>query len=736
MTRKLWSYSRSLIPTLIGLCTGIALSLIFAPFLEEPCSDELNHNSFESHLINNKFRLNAEEEIKKSLPNPVPIEPKKKRTRPKYAATELGIKEKLLAAVITSESTWDEMAPVFNTTFKQHPTKMIFFRRKKVADWQKNVVSIDASNDAEYVLMVLKFIAEKYGDKYDWFYLVKDNTYVRGERLMYLATHMSISYQIYMGVQQGRVCDFDYGVLIAQALLVKIQPNFDWCLKNAISSTESEALGQCVVHSIPKISCTNSYNELIYALSPSNDTVSIPRMKSADEMLRTHKHWLKIDLELTQKELRAVQDEMVRIAPLTPEGEAGLTWPIGIPAPSKAKNRFDIIRWDYFTETHIYFDTDFTTVRPLTGVDKDDVDEVIDHSIRKLKETYSRLKYKGLENGYRRFDPARGMEYLLDIKVFNEEDNEEDLKRVQLLRPLSVVELVPMAYVTEEAKVYLILPVTASDREAVVQFLDYYSRACLDTNDNSNLIIVFIYKESSDENHFAILKSMMTYYESKYTKGARMTWTSLEKAKLQPGQDGFDLMLIDSMTSTLPSNALIMLCSVGMELSSELLNRVRMNTIVNQQVFFPIAFYEYKPNLIYESRPYPTHIEILKNVGHFDESAFEHSSFYAADYQAARSASPKSVKSTTDLFELFVKYGGEKLHVFRAVEPSLRQHWKELKCENRRQTKRGQNDTAATPYERCMKSKLEGLANRQQLAMLLFEHEKNTQSKANARERK
>lgn len=459
-------------------------------------------------------------------------------------------------------------------------------------------------------------------------------------------------------------------------------------------------------------------------------------MKSADEMLQTHKQWLKIDLELTQKELKAVQEEMIRIAPLTPEGEAGLTWPVGIPAPSKAKNRFDIIRWDYFTETQIYFDTDFSTVRPLVGVDKEDVDEVIEHSVKKLKETYPKLKYKGLENGYRRFDPARGMEYLLDIKVVNPDDNEEDLKRVQLLRPLSVVELVPMAYVTEAAKVYLVLPVTAADREAVVQFLDYYARACLDTNDNSNLIIVFIYKESSDENHFAILKSMMTYYESKYTKGARMTWTSLEKAKLQPGQDGFDLMLVDSMTSTLPSNALIMLCSVGMELSSELLNRVRMNTIVNQQVFFPIAFYEYKPNLIYESRPFPTHIDILKNVGHFDESAFDHSSFYAADYQAARTAAPKDATSTADLFELFVKYGDEKLHVFRAVEPSLRQHWKELKCENRRQTKRGQNDTAPTPYERCMKSKLEGLANRQQLAMLLFEHEKNAQTKGNSRERK
>ena len=35
--RKLMVVSRPLMPMLIGLCLGIALSLLFAPFIEETC---------------------------------------------------------------------------------------------------------------------------------------------------------------------------------------------------------------------------------------------------------------------------------------------------------------------------------------------------------------------------------------------------------------------------------------------------------------------------------------------------------------------------------------------------------------------------------------------------------------------------------------------------------------------------------------------------------------------------
>ena len=39
---------------------------------------------------------------------------------------------------------------------------------------------------------------------------------------------------------------------------------------------------------------------------------------------------------------------------LTPEGEAGLSWPIGLPAPFTPRSRFEVLGWDYFTEQHTF----------------------------------------------------------------------------------------------------------------------------------------------------------------------------------------------------------------------------------------------------------------------------------------------------------------------------------------------------------------------------------------------
>ncbi len=39
----------------------------------------------------------------------------------------------------------------------------------------------------------------------------------------------------------------------------------------------------------------------------------------------------------------------------------------GVDPPNVPKTRFEVIRWEYFTETHIFLDNEFTNIRPLRG---------------------------------------------------------------------------------------------------------------------------------------------------------------------------------------------------------------------------------------------------------------------------------------------------------------------------------------------------------------------------------
>lgn len=140
-----------------------------------------------------------------------------------------------------------------------------------------------------------------------------------------------------------------------------------------------------------------------------------------------------------------------------------------------------------------------------------DIQEVVKVSVERLNEKYKNIYlYSRLNNGYRRFDPQRGMEYILDITLRDtSQSNLEVEKRVQLVRPLGQVEIVPMPYVTELSRITLVLPVAEEDRDGVGTFLDNYAHTCLDAQENTNLFVIFIYRElprPGQEDTFSVLK--------------------------------------------------------------------------------------------------------------------------------------------------------------------------------------------------------------------------------------
>ena len=275
---------------------------------------------------------------------------------------------------------------------------------------------------------------------------------------------------------------------------------------------------------------------------------------------------------------------------------------------------------------------------------------------------------------FRRFDPLRGMEYTIDVMVRDKLLRKEVFKRAHLIRPLTKVEFVPVPYVTESSRVNLVLPVKVSDKDNTVSFLDTYAHVCLDSGDSTFLYIVFIYDNNNPQNAkddvFSVIKSMITFYENKYQTGSKISWIAVQNNN--PSQ----FVILDAVTRKFTKETLFLLGDAGMDLTIDFLNRVRMNTISNWQVFFPIAFWQYKPNMIYEEKPYPTEIEINSKSGFFDVNTYVHASFYNADYQYARkqmmtTSGPQNI----DLIEMFLKY--HNVHVFRAVEPTLKHKYRE-----------------------------------------------------------
>ncbi|KYO33069.1 hypothetical protein Y1Q_0016268 [Alligator mississippiensis] len=663
----------------------------------------------------------------------------------RYISTELGTRQRLLVGVLTSRGTLNTLAVAVNRTLGHRLERLLYFtgtRGRKVPHGM-TVVTHGDERPIWNMYQTVRHLLDHHVAEFDWFFLVQDDTYTEAHRVARLVAHLSIDTQLYLGRPEefiggdteGRYCYGGFGYLLSRSLLLRLQPHLENCRNDILSARPDEWLGRCIID-YTAINCVDEHEGLRYQYfelgkntDPERETD--PRFHGAFtvhpvldpvQMYRLHKHFAQVELERTYQEIQQLQLEIQNTSSLSADGDHSATWPVGIPPPFQPKTRFEVLRWDYFTEEQVYACVDGAPKCELRGVDLADVADVVATAMEELNRKYQpalHLRKQQLVNGYRRFDPTRGMEYTLDLQleVVTQKGHSRSLtRRVHLVRPLSEVEIIPMPYVTEASRINVILPLTAHDRDRAGRFLEAYAAAAFESGENAVLTFLFIYdpfeaQQVAQNDVFAAVKAKITEYERKYAE-VKIPWISVKTDAPSP------IKVMDIISKKHPVDTLFFVAGVGTEVTIDFLNRCRMNTINSWQVFFPIHFQGYHPAIAYPHQVPPAILELGRDAGHFDRHAFHEACFYNADYMAARTRlagdaqENEDILETLDIYDMFVKYSS--LHVFRAVEPALLQRYQQQACNPR---------LSEDVYHRCVQSSLEGLGSRSQLAMVLFEQE-------------
>ncbi|XP_068437609.1 chondroitin sulfate glucuronyltransferase [Clinocottus analis] len=749
---------RPALPLILGLSLGCSLSLLMVSWTqgdaEDSCADELGNGRLfmgrGDAQRDSKDGAGDEDFQPRVVPyHKDPNKPHKKVLRTRYIHTELGIRERLLVGVLTSRATLNTLAVAVNRTVAHRFHRTFFFTGLRSPKVPHGMTVVAHGDDRPVWLMyeTVRHLHQHYGSDYDWFLLAQDDTYMQADRLSELVGHLSAGQDLYMGraeefiggEEKARYCHGGYGYLLSRSLLARLQPHLDTCRNDILSVRPDEWLGRCIIDYLG-LSCVEVHQEMTYRYfelgknaDPEREdgvqfknAFTVHPISEPNLMYRLHKRFSQIELEWTYLQIQQLQVQINNLSDLTPEGKAGVTWPIGINPPFKPGTRFEVINWEYFTEEHIYSCIDSSPKCEMRGADRADVNAVLEIAVERLNERYQpqlRFRKRRLLNGYRRFDPTRGMEYVLDLalEVYTQKGHSQVIaKRVNLLRPLSAVEIIPMPYVTEATRVQVILPVTAQDQDYVGNFLDMYVMNTLDTHDNVLLTFLFIYdpfdaQRVSQTDVFAGIKAMIGEVEKRYGE-VKIPWISVKTEV--PSQ----VKLMDIISKKHPVDTLFFLAGVWTEVNADFLNRCRMNAISNWQVFFPIHFQEYSPAVMYrDQQPSAASSSFASESlrdGHFDRHVFDEACFYNADYMTARTKMAADILDneelleSMDVYDIFVRYSG--LHVFRAVEPALIQKYVRRTCNPR---------FSEDIYHRCVLSNLEGLGSRSHLAMALFEQE-------------
>uniref|UniRef100_A0A9L0IJS9 Hexosyltransferase n=1 Tax=Equus asinus TaxID=9793 RepID=A0A9L0IJS9_EQUAS len=696
---------RPALPLILGLSLGCSLSLLRVSWIqgegEDPCVEAVGEPGGPQNP-DSRTRLDQSDEDFKPRIVPYyrdPNKPYKKVLRTRYIQTELGSRERLLVAVLTSRATLSTLAVAVNRTVAHHFPRLLYFTGQRGARTPAGMQVVSHGDERPAWLMseTLRYLHTHFGADYDWFFIMQDDTYVQAPRLAALAGHLSINQDLYLGRaeefigtgEQARYCHGGFGYLLSRSLLLRLRPHLDGCRGDILSARPDEWLGRCLIDSLG-IGCVSQH-----------------------------------------------QAQIRNLTVLTPEGEAGLSWPVGLPAPFTPHSRFEVLGWDYFTEQHTFSCADGAPKCPLQGASRADVGDAVETAMEQLNRRYQprlRFQKQRLLNGYRRFDPARGMEYTLDLllEAVTQRGHRRALaRRVSLLRPLSRVEILPMPYVTEATRVQLVLPLLVAEAAAAPAFLEAFAASVLEPREHALLTLLLVYGPREGgrgaPDPFLGVKAAAAELERRYP-GTRLAWLAVRAEA--PSQ----VRLMDVVSKKHPVDTLFFLTTVWTRPGPEVLNRCRMNAISGWQAFFPVHFQEFNPALAPQRSPpgppgagpdppSPPGADPSRGAsvgGRFDRQASAEGCFYNADYLAARARlagelagqEEEEALEGLEVMDVFLRFSG--LHLFRAVEPGLVQKFSLRDCSPR---------LSEELYHRCRLSNLEGLGGRAQLAMALFEQE-------------
>lgn len=279
-------------------------------------------------------------------------------------------------------------------------------------------------------------------------------------------------------------------------------------------------------------------------------------------------------------------------------------------------------------------------------------------SVDKVLKEKPNLSYVRLVNGYKRFDPTRGMDYILDLMFQDKGSNEKTIIRytgrgcvflnfynynhdsclifrLDSCRPITHVDTVPMPYVTESSRVHIVLPLSeAGDVAAGERFIKNMAKNLIAKGDDTRLTVVLIYRHAEKANVtdiFARIKDLVKGQQDSNSAKDRATMNVIPLYVAHV--DGFasDVAAADAVSQKLSADSLVMICHPHSVIHADFLNRVRINTISGWQLFSPIPFAEYNPDVVAGGKRVEE-LNITTNLGFYDVHHIFQISFYMADY--------------------------------------------------------------------------------------------------------
>ena len=356
------------------------------------------------------------------------------------------------------------------------------------------------------------------------------------------------------------------------------------------------------------------------------------------------------------------------------------------------KSRREVIVWEYFTSTKLYLMYEHM---PVVGLPRSHISG-IESSLEVLQDLmHTNFSPRDeVVDGFTVTDQSAGIYYTLHVSMHREDVKEPVEYIAYMFLPFQGPGMGTYKRFDVLLRTTVNIIVGTTQNKDISDFLDMYEKVCLKPGLNTHLHVVL----------FGECKNS----KAKVTKLQRMYTRKSVSAHELPKKRFSYASTYNHVATKLSDKELMVLMDPDFVFEADFLNHCRMNADRGKQVYFPMFFSFYKPELVHKYIQQSAQMLISPDTGFFLHYNYQVVVIYKSDYEQVGNLR----MNQGDDMQLLNKVLSSSLCVMRALEPSLRRLYKPRTC----------NEFTGDTRMDCMNSHAEAIGSKKLLGSFIIDH--------------
>ena len=417
------------------------------------------------------------------------------------------------------------------------------------------------------------------------------------------------------------------------------------------------------------------------------NAITLHPIKRAAYMYRLHVHFMKLKIQdllydtvQQQRRLRVLDTLLAKN--VTSMGVSELVLLNDIRDFGHRMPQNQTPDWDMFTARKTYSYRENSPEIGMINPTRDGLNLVLGQTMMIVNNEAKRvlhrtLEFKRLNHGYKRLHPVYGAQYMLDLLMKYHRHIGYNRRRMTIhVRHHAYLQhpFGNLVYMIEEPRkaipiVHFLLPL-AGRLEQFERFLKTFESVCLRNAIAVKLLVLYFKDVAPGKTQY----DMFIKLTKRYPK-VDLRWINMKGS--------FSRSLALSMgASQFPKKSLLFFCDVDLDFNPSFIDRCRLNAIRGKQIYYPIVFSQYNPELAYRNVTVPdTSFYYSKDAGFWRLYAFGIACVYRSDLMAV-GGFDTTIQGwgleDVDLYERYVS--SSNYEVFRAIDPGLVHIYHNIEC--------------------------------------------------------